>query len=183
MNTKNNKRRKESQRALGKAFIELLQTKEIGQVTVTELCQMTGLNRSTFYANFDDVYALADALRDELEKEVAALSEGGMFNKASHSDYLALFQHISDNQMFYRTYFKLGYDREHLVRLGDIDPAHRIFPDGQIEYHIEFFRAGLNAMIGRWLMGGCKESPEEMAQILKQEYLGRQIIPSEPQKA
>ncbi len=173
MNTKNNKRRRASQRALGKAFIELLQTKEIGEVTVSQLCEMTGLNRSTFYANFADVYALADALREELEQEVAGLSEGGMFNKASHNDYLQLFRHIKDNRLFYRTYFKLGYDRAHEVNLGDIDPANRIFPDGQMAYHIEFFRAGLNAIIQKWLENDCKESPEEMAEVLLQEYRGR----------
>jgi hypothetical protein len=44
---------------------------------------------------------------------------------------------------------------------------------GNIKYHIEFFRNGLNAIIKLWLANGCKESPEEMATILKQEYRGR----------
>ncbi len=44
---------------------------------------------------------------------------------------------------------------------------------GNIKYHIEFFRNGLNAIIKLWLAGGCKESPEEMAEVLKQEYRGR----------
>ena len=34
-------------------------------------------------------------------------------------------------------------------------------------------RNGLNAIIKMWISGGCKESPEEMAQVIKQEYRGR----------
>jgi hypothetical protein len=45
--------------------------------------------------------------------------------------------------------------------------------DSHIRYHIEFFRNGLNAIIKLWLAGGCKESPSEMAEILKKEYRGR----------
>ena len=30
----------------------------------------------------------------------------------NRNDYLKLFYHIKDNQLFYRTYFKLGYDNK-----------------------------------------------------------------------
>ncbi|MBP3692176.1 MAG: TetR/AcrR family transcriptional regulator, partial [Clostridia bacterium] len=69
MNTKNNKRRRQSQEKIEKAFIELLQTKELKEITVSDICKITGLNRSTFYANYLDVYDLADKLREKLEKD------------------------------------------------------------------------------------------------------------------
>lgn len=47
------------------------------------------------------------------------------------------------------------------------------FGNKHIEYHIEFFRNGINAIIKMWLESGCKESPEEMAEILKSEYTNR----------
>lgn len=45
--------------------------------------------------------------------------------------------------------------------------------ESNLKYHIEFFRNGLNAIIKIWLAGGCKETPEEMAEVLHQEYRGR----------
>jgi hypothetical protein len=39
-----------------------------------------------------------------------------------------------------------------------------------MEYHIAFFESGLNAIIGKWLEGGCRETPEEMAEIVISEY-------------
>ena len=56
MNVKNNKRRRQSQEKIEKAFIELLQTRELNDITVSDLIKQTGLNRSTFYANYIDIF-------------------------------------------------------------------------------------------------------------------------------
>lgn len=55
----------------------------------------------------------------------------------------------------------------------DIQQAKRHFDNQHIEYHVEFFRSGLNAIVKMWLAGGCKESPEEMEKIIRSEYQGR----------
>ena len=67
MNVKNNKRRRESQEKIEKAFIELLQTREIKDIRVSDLIKMTELNRSTFYANYIDIFDLADKTKEKLE--------------------------------------------------------------------------------------------------------------------
>ncbi len=172
MNTKNNKRRQATRDSIESAFITLLQTKEIAQITVSDLCKQTGLNRSTFYANYLDIYDLADNLRDRLEQEVGELYGQDTVNTIG-SDYLKLFYHIRDNQLFYSTYFKLGYDSRHTIDLGLLTQENKLFPEEQMEYHIEFHKAGLNAIIKKWLASGCEKSPEMMVQILKDEYTNR----------
>ena len=175
MNTKNNKRRRESVSAIEKAFIALLQERDIKDVTVSDICKLTGLNRSTFYANFLDVYDLADKLRAKLEADFASVfgtTHGGPVY-AGTDGALRMFTHIYENQVFYKTYFKLGYDEAHNVMVYDLARAEQDFHSEHVTYHIEFFRAGLNAIIKRWMDGGCQETPEEMAAILKAEYKGR----------
>ena len=172
MNTKNNKRRKESQEKIERAFIELLQTRQINEITVSDLIKITGLNRSTFYANYIDIYDLADKTREKLERDFSNLfADYDYFNERSGA--LKMFTHIRENQIFYKTYFKLCYDEKHLISIYDPKRAEQEHIDGNIKYHIEFFRNGLNAIIKMWLSGGCVESPEEMAEVLKQEYRGR----------
>ena len=172
MNTKNNKRRKESQEKIEKAFIELLQTRQINEITVSDLIKTTGLNRSTFYANYIDIYDLADKTREKLEREFSNLfADYDYFNEQSGA--LKMFTHIKENQIFYKTYFKLCYDEKHLMTIYDARRAEQEHLASNIKYHIEFFRNGLNAIIKMWLADGCKESPEEMAEVLKQEYRGR----------
>ncbi len=172
MNVKNNKRRKESQEKIEKAFVELLQTHEIKDITVSDLIKMTGLNRSTFYANYMDIFDLADKTRERLEREFGNLfADYDYFNERSGA--LKMFTHIRENQIFYQTYFKLCYDEKFLISIYDAKRAEKEQMNSNLKYHIEFFRNGLNAIIKLWLAGGCQESPEEMAEVLKQEYRGR----------
>lgn len=168
MNTKNNKRRRESVKKIESAFVQLLQERELREITVADICKQTGLNRSTFYANFEDVFALADHLRDKLEQDFSA-----QFAEDSNRTALTMFEHIRENQLFYKTYFKLGYEDRQQTLVYDALRAAKDFENKNIRYHIEFFRSGLNAMIKMWLAGGCEESPKEMAEILQQEYKGR----------
>lgn len=172
MNVKNNKRRKESQERLERAFIELLQTRQISEITVSDLIKNAGLNRSTFYANYLDIFDLADKTREKLEQDFSNLfADYDYFNDRNGA--LKMFRHIKENQLFYQTYFKLCYDDKHLISICDPKRAEMEHVSENLKYHIEFFRNGLNAIIKLWLAGGCRESPEEMAEVLKQEYRGR----------
>ncbi len=173
MNTVNNKRKQESVTKIKKAFIELLQTKEIKDISVTDICKITNLNRSTFYANFLDVYDLADKVRESLEREFS--SEFAQYRSDSSDAAYKMFYHIKENQIFYRTYFKLCSENKNLMYVFDEERASKEFGVKNIKYHIEFFRNGLNAIIKMWLENGCEETPEEMAEILKQEYSGRSL--------
>ncbi|MBQ7113731.1 MAG: TetR/AcrR family transcriptional regulator [Clostridia bacterium] len=171
MNTKNNKRRRESVEKIEKAFVELLQERELKEITVSDICKKTELNRSTFYANYIDIYDLADHLREKLEKEFSELFTDEDTREATGA--VKMFTHIRDNQLFYKTYFKLGYDEKHQIMIYDAKRAASDFDNQYLKYHIEFFRNGINAMIKMWLAGGCVETPEEMDAILKAEYKGR----------
>lgn len=174
MNTKNNKRRRQSVEKIEHVFIELLQTKQLNQITVSDICKKAGLNRTTFYANYLDIYDLADKIKEHLESELESLYQDEFTNKFNSNDYLKLFRHIKENQLFYKTYFKLGYDNNYKILLYDTEQAERYFNNKYIDYHIEFFRQGLNAVVKKWLESGCAETPEEIAEIIQSEYQGRE---------
>ncbi len=172
MNTKNNKRRRESQKKIERAFVELLQTREIKDITVSDLIKKAGLNRSTFYANYIDILDLADKTRESLEREFSDLfADYDYFHERTGA--LKMFKHIKENQIFYKTYFKLCYDDKHLLSAYDAKRAEQENLNTNLTYHIEFFRNGLNAIIKLWLANDCRESPEDMADVLKAEYRGR----------
>ena len=176
MNTPNNKRKKESMERIEKIFIELLQTKVLNEISVSDICKRAGLNRTTFYANYPDIYGLADAIRDKLEVAVSDLYKDEITQGFNSNDYLKLFRHIQENQIFYQTYFKLGYDNKYRIISYDTGLAKMHFQNKHIEYHMEFFKAGITQIIKMWLKNGCKESPEEMFEIIKSEYQGREAF-------
>ena len=68
----------------------------------------------------------------------------------------------------------MGYDEKYKIWQYDYNLAKKHFGDRFIEYHMEFFKSGLNRIIKIWLQNGCKETPEEMFEIIKSEYRGRE---------
>lgn len=179
MNTPNNKRKKESQEKIQKVFIELIQTKEINEITVSDICKKANLNRTTFYSNYIDIYDLADKIKEDLFQEVLKLYPTETQTKKHSYDFLKLFNHIKENQLFYKTYFKLNYENDFDVLEGMIDYGEvEKYLDNKenINYHITFFKHGLNAVIKRWLYYGCKESPEEMRDVIVSEYKNKSIL-------
>lgn len=173
MNTKDNKRKRASREKIERIFVELLQTKEIGEISVSDICKRAELNRSTFYANYLDVYDLADAVRRQLENNLGVLYQNELAEKFNSNNYLLLLQHIADNPLFYQTYFKLGYDNNYKIIGYDTQLAAKYFDNRFVEYHMEFFKSGLTTILKMWLKGGCKETPEEINEIIKSEYQGR----------
>lgn len=174
MNTPNNRRRKESREKIEKVFVELLQTRDLSQIRVSDICKQAGLNRTTFYANYTDIYRLADSIRDRLEASLSELYQEERVTGVNSNDYLKLFRHIQQNQIFYRTYFKLGYDNNYKIVSYDTELAQKHFQGRFIHYHMEFFKSGLTRIIKLWLQNGCQETPEEMYAIIKSEYQGRE---------
>jgi AcrR family transcriptional regulator len=171
MNTVNNKRKKESIEKIEKVFIQFIQTKEINEISVSDICKEAHINRSTFYANFIDIYDLVDKLRNKMVLDYASIFKD---NTDGHTpeNYLKMFKHIKENQIFYRTYFKLNYDKYPIPEYYyDIEFAKKWHRDKLIEYHVEFFKAGITALIKKWLYNGCKESPEEIVEVLVSEYI------------
>lgn len=173
MNTPNNKRKKESQEKIEKVFIQLMQNKEVSNISVTDICKLAKLNRTTFYSNYIDIYDLADKVKNKLKENLMEIYEEEINQKHSTHNFLKLFYHIKENQLFYKTYFKLGFDNNDSIFYYDTDLAKLYFGDKHINYHIEFFKNGLNAIIKLWLKNDCKETPEEINSIIMSEYTDR----------
>ena len=176
MNTINNKRKKESQEKIENVFLELIQNREINEISVTDICKNAELNRTTFYSNYLDIYDLADKIAEKLEKDVFGLYNEENLGHYSQDNFLKLFKHIKDNQIFYKTYFKLGFEQGPIKQYSILQ-AKEYYDnnDKYIDYHIEFFRAGLNAILKKWLDNGCVERPEEISEIIKSEYTKKEL--------
>ena len=169
MNIQNNQRRKKSQEQIEKIFLQLIQKKNIEEISVSMICKIANLNRSTFYANYIDIYDLAEKIKKIMEIEFANFQLSN--NAKQDSDgYLNMFKYIKDNQIFFKTYFKLEEISNDLPMQYRVELAEKYYDNKYIDYHIIFFRAGLNAVIKKWLSNSCKETPEEINNIIISEY-------------
>ena len=173
MNIKNNKRHQDTIRTIEHAFMDLLKEKDLSRIKVSTLCNAAGISRGTFYANYIDIYDLADKLQRRLQSEVHALLTKDNDLQFTEKDFLMLLQHIKENQALYSFYFKLEHSDTHHFLLSDSALYGKNLPN--MDFHIAFFEAGFNAIVKKWLDTGCTIPSQEVLDILVSEYQGRII--------
>ena len=173
MNKNNNARNRQSITAIQRAYMHLVVSRDdISSITVSDICKKAGINRTTFYAHYLDISDLKEAIYEWMLKEFLNVFKEETSTLQHSYDFGKLFRHISENQLFYRIYFKLGFDFKNLfIEHGAARVASQFYPDtSHLDYHIEFFAAGITAIIRKWLDSGCQESPDTIGRILREEY-------------
>lgn len=66
------RRVKLTKRLITEAFIELLEEKPLAKVTVTDVCSIAEINRSTFYAYYEDVPSLMREIQEDVISRIPA---------------------------------------------------------------------------------------------------------------
>lgn len=66
------RRIEKTERAIREAFLTQRAEKPLEKIRVRELCEAAEINKSTFYAHYQDVYALADAMEGQLVESILA---------------------------------------------------------------------------------------------------------------
>lgn len=181
MNTVNNLRFQETDRRIKDTMLSLMQQKDFHKITVSDICKESGVNRSTFYAHFTDVYDLMkkmqqDTFRDiqDTFKDTHAENYAEYFSESSLTRVLT---HIKKNRLFYRACLSYGqavtdmagdelfmrYMRPFFLSLGfsETDADER-----RMQYYFRFFFAGMIEVIRLWVESDCIETPEEMAAVI-----------------
>ena len=146
MITPNNKRSLATEECLNNTLMALLKDKELADISVTELCEAADIDRSTFYAHYEDVLALGNACAADIEKRLSAVAH-------SADDFAWIFEYIKEHPTDFSIYFKLGVSKT----TGD--------------YKEIFFRNGAYSVAKMWFDSGCIESSEQMGEIVKREYV------------
>lgn len=64
------KRVQKSKSSIINTFLELRAKKTLEKITVTELCKMAEINKSTFYVHYRDIYDLSEQLENEVVNSI-----------------------------------------------------------------------------------------------------------------
>lgn len=148
-------------------MLALLQTTDLANIKINELCEQAHVGRVSFYRNFT-------SKQDILEKEASRLfgsylEESQVANSplkdAPLSEQLrAMFEHLQDHSGFYSTLHKqqqLGIIKKLLLERFD---ANADLPP-ELIYAGAFVTYTLYGWIEIWLARGMKESPAKIAEM------------------
>ena len=75
-----------SRAALKSALLELMKKKSITNISIKELCLKAGLNRSTFYANYADIYALLSDVYLDIFNGISTFLDTSSLDSGNESD-------------------------------------------------------------------------------------------------
>lgn len=182
MNTRNNRRAKKSVENIIRAVFGIMYTEKrpLSRITVREVCERAGINRSTFYTHFRDVYDVGKSV----EKRMSEMAGETFMNRLQEGNSLrmgfeGLFGFIREYKEFYLLYLGEFYRvraiemmiEPHQERLRQVDPKELgCVVEGELEYRQDFFSAGLAAMLYRWLKNDCRETPGQLFEILMRQH-------------
>lgn len=174
-------------RRMDKALLSLLLEKDFEYITVKEVCARAGVNRSTFYLHYENT---ADLLLETLE----LVHERFQMSFPALETANAAVSALPKESLFFITnrwlipYLELIKENRHIYRaihtrmdVFNVERAYRQLFDtlfspilsrygvdrGKHEYIMEFYRYGLTAVLTKWVEADCRESPADIAEIIK----------------
>ena len=156
-----------------KAFIELLKTKNISKITVNDLCQMSSVNRSTFYRYYLDVYDLCEKIENDCLNEL--IEKAGQIDNVGIDKFFdqtlliikenpvfGLIQNVEQSKLIRRI---IDHYREELLRVWK--NQHPEIPQNELDYMFECLTGGITFVINKWVKSGMKETFDEIRSVMR----------------
>ena len=174
---KEDRRVRRTKKLLVQALTDLLQEKQVKEITVRELTDLADMNRGTFYLYYKDIFDMLEKVEDEMFRSLGGIlarhGENGSVLQV-RPVLLDLFSFIGENQAMCRVLLSPHGDMNFLHRLNNVirETCLKIWPqaqtpDGEAEfdYHYSFAVFSFAGLIRAWVSRGCPESPEQMAAL------------------
>ncbi|MCL2563729.1 MAG: TetR/AcrR family transcriptional regulator [Oscillospiraceae bacterium] len=173
---KEDRRVRKTKKALREGLAELLTEKNIQQITVRELTDKADVHRSTFYANFKDIYDLYKQMEDMVLLEVSEILSAE-YKLDTKVFFGVLFRYIADNKKMCRlilgkhangTFFNQisGLFKTSCIvcwrREYDLANAR----DEELEPYAQFFLSGSLGVVGAWVTSDFARPIEELMAML-----------------
>ena len=168
---------------MNQALIALLEKKDIEFITVTEITKKAGVNRSTFYLHYDNIYELLEETIENINKEFVDSFSNEERPNINSKDNAFL---ITDSQLVPYLNFckknkrvlKLVHKKPQLFqcqkaykKMYDIVfyPAISQFISDETQkiYNLEFFTQGVAGIIRKWLELDCVTEIDVLIDIIK----------------
>lgn len=168
---------------MNQALIALLEKKDIEFITVTEITKKAGVNRSTFYLHYENIYELLEETIANLNKEFLSSFDAQTPLKIKSKKDAFL---ITDEQLI--PYLNFVKQNKRVLKLIKQKPqlfqaqktyqkmydkifypaiSQFIVEENERIYNLEFFTAGVSAIVHKWLELDCVTDIENIALIIK----------------
>ncbi len=158
------------------ALIDLLEEKDLNDISITDICEKAGVNRSTFYAHYENLY---DLLKETQESAITEFFDSlnsdigpSDFSKMSADELIFIspqylvpyLKFIKKNRRLYEVYnnsnvFAVGEMDKQLIEniFVPIYAKNGVTDRRVVEYMSHYFISGVSAITMEWVKRGCED--------------------------
>jgi len=145
-----------------RAFMELAGEKKIDKISVKELTARAGINRSTFYAHYEDIYDLKEQVlegfRAFMQEQVLPLVVDIVYGRDMEQVSYRIIEIFKENKLLYKAFLVNNRDDAMVEEFKNIamDTLKGRFsgmgmtPPAELEYILEYLVAGHLALLSLW---------------------------------
>lgn len=177
MNTKRNQHYQTTHQQIQQALMTLLEKNELGKISVRQICELVGINRSTFYTHYSSVYDLWADLDSVLRVgQMQYFEEAGiqLTDFLSAEGLTAILHYMSNYRSFYCSYIGLlgspEYIRSAFEELWEANLENPFWVQCTDKEHMRrafsYFMGGSLKLIQLWLDDDCQASINDIAATL-----------------
>ena len=173
---------------MAEALLLLLESKDFDRITVKEVCQKAGVNRTTFYLHYDSMNDLLDEavsmINDRFKQYMRSVPAGDPSREILTSEkflhpYLSF---IRENMRAYRVIHQkdqLFHSQKTFEGFYQtiFSPAMTHFGVSETDkpYVFAFYTQGTVAIIGKWLEGGCRDDIGRIIDLISRHTMAHML--------
>lgn len=169
---------KNTARKMDKAMLKLLEKKDFLEISVSEICQEAGVNRSTFYDHYLNTYDLLKETQKGIMNDfhnhfIEKSIEFPDFTRESNKEFIFIspkylipyLEYVKENKRLFKTYLSnlstFGVDEAYndlfeyvlkpiFIRMG-------VKNDLIMNYISKFYLTGIIAIVNEWIHRDCQD--------------------------
>lgn len=169
-----NRRVRYTRLALRESLLAQLEKAPLNKITVTRVCEMADVNRSTFYLYYKDVYDLMEKIENKLYEDLMHLI-GDNHAVLPGPDLLRrIYEVIYINRDLARVVFGKFGDKEFMKKVSNIyrdqalDDWKKVLgttDEATLDYLYTFITYTNIGVVERWILTDFQETPEQLARL------------------
>lgn len=177
MDKKIDKRVQKTKHAIYIAFVELLNEKDVNQITITDIAKKANINRKTFYNYYTDTYEVMEEIQNLVVG--AFIKNIGTVEFTNMADFLPeifvkFTETVNHDLEFYHLLFNTNNRSYFIVKIVDILREHvqkRLEETEQLDLRrfkvaVDLYIPGIISIYMNWFINSYDYSIEELSTLL-----------------
>lgn len=151
--------------SITEALIKLMEKKDFNNISICEITEKAGIGRVSFYRNFDSKEDVLKRYAETITNNFFNTTKLDIFNTNIENYLITLFHHLYNHKNFCDLLLK---NNMLYIIQNEFKRKFSFKANNSEQYlYIYFLEGGIYNIYNYWITNGYKETPEEIAKLIK----------------